>query len=403
MPIFYCKMTEPGGRIVEETITADSKAILIKRLKKEGNFVLEIRREEGLGIHKKGISRRRIKANDLLSFNREFSVLIRTGLSIVAALDVVIEKGEESELSKILKKIRDDITAGESLSGAFGKYSNIFSKLYVTSLQAGEKSGNIPLAISRYIEYIKKMSDIKQKVISASVYPLILVMASFFVLLFLLIFVVPVLTESFLGSDTQLPFITVILVNFSTGLKSYIFYILFLLICLAAGFYYFKKSDFGRLCVDRWKLNIPFLGDLYLHYSISKLTRTLNTVLSGGVPLVEAVKLSSSTLINNHFLRLRLDEVVKSLEEGKGFSESLLKTKVFPSMAVRMISAGESGGALEQVLEDIADFYASNVDIKLSILTSAIEPALMVIMGFIIGFIVLAMYMPIFQLAGVTA
>ena len=402
MPIFYCKMTEPGGRIVEETITADSKAILIKRLKKEGNFVLEIRREEEFGSLKKEISRRRIKANDLLSFNREFSVLIRTGLSIVAALDAIIEKGEESELSKILKKIRDDITAGESLSGAFGKYSNIFSKLYVASLQAGEKSGNIPLVISRYIEYIKKMSDIKQKVISASVYPLILVMASFFVLLFLLIFVVPVLTESFLESDTQLPFITVMLVNFSTGLKSYVFYILFLLICSAAGFYYFKKTDFGRLCVDRWKLNIPFLGDLYLHYSISKLTRTLNTVLSGGIPLVESVKVSSSTL-NNHFLKLRFDEIVKSLEEGEGFSESLLKTKVFPSMTVRMISAGESGGALEQVLEDIADFYASDVDIKLSILTSAIEPALMVIMGFIIGFIVLAMYMPIFQLAGAAA
>jgi len=402
MPIFYCKMTEPGGRIVEETITADSKAILIKRLKKEGNFVLEIRREEEFGSLKKGIIRRRIKANDLLSFNREFSVLIRTGLSIVAALDAVIEKGEESELSKILKKIRDDITAGESLSGAFGKYSNIFSKLYIASLQAGEKSGNIPLAISRYIEYIKKMSDIKQKVISASVYPLILVMASFFVLLFLLIFVVPVLTESFLESDNQLPFITVILVNFSTSLESYIFYILFLLICLAAGFCYFKKTDFGRLCVDRWKLHIPFIGNLYLHYSISKLTRTLNTVLSGGIPLVEAVKLSSGTL-NNYFLKFRLDEVVKSLEEGEGFSESLLKTKAFPSMAVRMISAGESGGALEQVLEDIADFYASDVDIKLSILTSAIEPALMVIMGFIIGFIVLAMYMPIFQLAGAVA
>ena len=395
-------MTEPGGRIVEETITADSKAILIKRLKKEGNFVLKIRREEGLGSLKKGISRTRIKANDLLSFNREFSVLIRTGLSIVAALDAIIEKGEESELSKILKKIRGDITAGESLSGAFGKYTNIFSKLYVASLQAGEKSGNIPLVISRYIEYIKKMSDIKQKVISASVYPLILVMASFFVLLFLLIFVVPVLTESFLESDTQLPFITVMLVNFSTGLKSYVFYILFLLICSAAGFYCFKKTDFGRLCVDRWKLNIPFIGDLYLHYSISKLTRTLNTVLSGGIPLVEAVKLSSGTL-NNHFLKLRLDEVVKSLEQGEGFSESLLKTKVFPSMTVRMISAGESGGAIEQVLEDIADFYASDVDIKLSILTSAIEPALMVIMGFIIGFIVLAMYMPIFQLAGAAA
>lgn len=392
-------MTEPCGRIVEETITADSKAILIKRLKKEGNFVLEIRREEEFGSLKKEISRRRIKANDLLSFNREFSVLIRTGLSIVAALDAVIEKGEESELSKILKKIRDDITAGESLSGAFGKYSNIFSNLYVASLQAGEKSGNIPLAISRYIEYIKKMSDIKQKVISASVYPLILVMASFFVLLFLLIFVVPVLTETFLESDSQLPFITVMLVNLSTGLKSYIFYILFLLICSVAGFYCFKKTDFGRLSLDRWRLNIPFLGNLYLHYSISKLTRTLNTVLSGGIPLVEAVKVSSSTL-NNLFLKLRFDEIVKSLEEGEGFSESLLKTKVFPSMTVRMISAGESGGALEQVLEDIADFYANDVDIKLSILTSAIEPALMVIMGFIIGFIVLAMYMPIFQLAG---
>ncbi len=399
MYTFRCKAADQNGRIIEKTILADSKIDAKKLLETDGYYALEVNREGGFFASiKQKTGLKSFNSKDFLLFNQEFSVLISAGLSIVAVLDVIIEKGDKSELLAIIRKVRDDISTGESISGAFGKYPGIFPGLYIASLKAGEKSGDIPLAISRYIEYMKSADRIKQKVISSSLYPLILFVASSFVFLFLLVYVVPSLTESFLGTDTQLPVITAILIDVSDAIRSNFFYILIIIVCLYIGIFYFVKTEKGRIFFDRLKINIPFFGEIYLNYSISKLTRTLSTVFSGGIPLVETIKISSGTL-NNSFLKMRLENAVQKIEEGIGFADSLLTTNFFPQLALRMISAGEGSGALEQVLNDIADFYENSVDAKLSILTSTIEPLLMIIMGFLIGFIVLAMYMPIFQMA----
>ena len=186
MPTFRCKITTPGGSIEEKTLIADSKDSLIKQLESEGKFALDIQKSGGLSTLFENVRsrRRRFKTKDFFSFNQEFLVLIKAGLPIVAALDSITDKGDESELNKLLKDIREDIATGESLSGAFGKYANIFSNLYISSLQTGEKSGNLTLSISRYLDYMKKTDEIKKKVISASVYPLILIVASIFVLIF---------------------------------------------------------------------------------------------------------------------------------------------------------------------------------------------------------------------------
>ena len=399
MYTFRCTTADQNGRIMEKTILADSIAAVKKLLDTDGYYALKITKEGGLFTSlKQKTGLKGFNSKDFLLFNQEFSVLIRAGLSIVAVLDVIIEKGDKSKLLAIIRNVRNEIAAGESISGAFGKYPAIFPGLYIASLKAGEKSGDIPLAISRYIEYMKSTDKIKQKVISSSLYPLILFTASCFVFFFLLIYVVPSLTGSFIGTDTQIPVITSILIALSNTIRSGFFYILAIIASLYIAIFYFIKTEKGRMFYDKLKIDIPFFGDIYLNYSISKLTRTLSTVLSGGIPLVETIKISSGTL-NNSFLKIHLENAVKKIEEGAGFSDSLLATNFFPKLALRMISAGEGSGALEQVLNDIADFYENSVDTKLSILTSTIEPMLMIIMGFLIGFIVLAMYMPIFQLA----
>lgn len=393
-------MATASGRVIERTLLADTKASLQEHLEREGNFVIEIKRSGGLALlFKGGGRRRRVKAKDLITFNQEFSVLVKAGLPIISALDAIIEKGGRTELTAVLKEIRGDIAGGESLSGAFGKYDHIFSPLYVAALQAGEKVGNIPQAIARHIAYMKKMAEIKRKVVTASVYPVILTAVSIITLLFLMIYVVPTFTKTYFDAGTKLPGMTLMLVNFSNLITSNAVYILSFFLCAAAAFNIMRKSDDGRVRIDRLKIKVPFIGQVYLHYSLSKTTRTLSTILKGGTPLLESARIAFGAM-NNAFLKIRLDGVLKALEEGGGFSESLSKVEEFPNLAVRMIGAGESSGALEEVLDDIAEYYEGDVDTKLSILTSAIEPALMITMGLLIGFIVLAMYLPIFQMAG---
>jgi len=400
MPVYHYKISTPAGRIIEKSVTGSNKASVKEFLEQEGNFVLDIRKEQGLGsFFKKGKHKARVKLKDLLIFNQEFSVLIKAGLPIIQALNAIIKKGSEDELTDVLTNIRNDISGGASLSEAFRNYSHIFSNLYIATLQAGEKSGNIPLAVTRYIEYMKKISEIRQKIITASVYPVILTVVSIFAVLFLLVYVVPSFTSTYFETGTELPGLTLVLVEISNILKSNFIYLLILIAAGIAAYKYAKRSDPFNAYLDRIKLKIPFAGPLYIHYAISKLARTLSTILRGGTPLVESLRISSGVM-DNRFLKERLTSVAGSIEKGAGFAESLSNTGVFPSLSLKMIEAGESSGSLEQVLEEVAEFYESDVDTKISVLTSSIEPALMVIMGLLIGFIVLAMYMPIFQMAG---
>jgi len=400
MPAFRYKAATIDGKVVDKTVIADSKASLKDQVTKEGFYILSITPAEKSSLLSFQLSKRkRFKEKDFFSFNQEFSVLIESGFSVVAALDAIIEKDAQSELNDILKDIREDIAGGESLSEAFGKYSHLFTNLYAATLKAGEKSGDIPSAISRYIEYLKKVAEIKKKVVSASVYPVILTVVSIFVLFFLVIYVVPSISGSFFESGTELPWITNLLVNVSNALRSNVLYLLATIAILSALYFYYSKKDFIKIKTDRLIVKSPFFGELYMQYMTSRLTRTLATLLSSGTSIPDSLRLSIDTM-TNLFIKTKLQEVIKKIEQGESFAESLSSTTIFPRLAIKMITAGESSGSLERVLDNTADFYDSGVETKLTVLTSAIEPALMVIMGLLIGFIVLAMYLPIFQLAG---
>jgi type IV pilus assembly protein PilC len=390
----------PEGHYIKKTIAADSRNALKWRLEKEGHFVYRIRREDRFRLMLGGEPRsKKFKIRDFFSFNKEFAVLIRTGMPIVAALDAIIEKSEASELNNIIQQVRYDVSTGESLSEAFAKYPRIFSKLYISSLQAGEKSGNIPEALTKHVAYLKQMMALRRKLISASIYPLILMAASTVVLLLLLIYVVPAFTKTYFESGTQLPAITQVLITVSNGVKDHFLYLVILSILLIIGWVRAAQNETLRIHMDRGLLKIPYIGRLYISYATALFLRTVAMVLTAGAPLIDSVRIAAGTL-NNLFLRDKLIQVVRRITEGFGFSEALEEAESFPHLAIRMIAAGESGGELEQVLVDAAEFYDDEVDNKLSVISSAIEPALMIIMGLLIGFIVLAMYMPIFQLAG---
>lgn len=400
MPNFKCKILTRDGQSQEKTLIAQDRSVLRAHLEREGLFVVQIRRSDGLGaMIKGGVTGKRVRLKDLMTFNQEFSVLIRAGMPILAALDVIIEKRGADELTRVLSEVRNAISGGASLSDAFGRHGHLFGTLYVSSLRAGEKSGNVGPAITRYVEYVKKVMAIRKKIVTASVYPVILTTVSIFAVFFLLIYVVPSFTGTYFEAGTELPGLTQALIGVSERMRSLFPYLLLLAILLVLGCRAYSRTAGGRAALDKAKLGVPLLGTIFADYSLAKMARTLATVLHGGLTLLDSLRISAGTL-DNRYLEEKLDLAAADIEKGTGFSEAISKTGAFPKLAVRLLEAGERSGALEQVLNEIADFYESEIDARLSILTSSIEPALMVVMGLLIGFIVLAMYMPIFQMAG---
>jgi type IV pilus assembly protein PilC len=392
MPAYKCKIAVSGGEVVEKVIKSNSVSSLKKMIAQDGGFLVN--------AEKVFFLQQKIKPKEFYSINQEFLTLLRAGLPVVIAFDTIIEKQDKTSLVKILKNIREDISKGESIANAFEKYETVFSPLYIASLRSGEASGNVSDAIEEYLEYFERSQQIRQKIKSASVYPAILTICSVFVVAFLMVFVVPAITGTFVAAGAELPISTSILLGFSAFIRSYFLAIIMGIILITWGVSFYLKTDKGRLLFDTYYLKLPFLGDLSVIYSTALFASSLSTVLTGGMPLNKALQISKG-LIKNMFFQAEIQNVVKSVEQGRGFTQSLNELDILPDMALRMIAAGEEGGALEKVLKDIARFYEKEVEAKLTIIASTIEPLLMVLMGFVIGFIMLAMYMPIFQMAGI--
>jgi len=391
MPAYKCRIAVSGGEVAEKVIKSSSVSSLKKMIAEEGGFLVNAKKVSYL--------QQKIKPKDFYSFNQEFLTLLRAGLPVVIAFDTIIAKQDKTSFVKILQNIREDVSQGESMANAFEKYETVFSPLYIASLRSGEASGNVSDAIEEYLEYFERSREIRQKIRAAAVYPAILTICSVFVVAFLIIFVVPAITGSFAEAGAKLPIFTRILLDFSAFVRSYFLAIIIGIALIIWGVSFSLKTDRGRLLFDTYYLKLPFLGDLSIIYSTALFTSSLSTVLKGGIPLNKALQISKG-LIKNVFFQAGINKVIRSVEQGQGFTQALNELYIFPDMALRMIAAGEEGGALEKVLKDIARFYEKDVEARLTIITSTIEPLLMVLMGFVIGFIMLAMYMPIFQMAG---
>ncbi len=399
MAIFSCKIGSADGKIIEKEFEAVSADILRQSLISQGFFVFSIKKKPFQFVWNKGLSRKKIDIKGLITFNQELLVLIKSGLPIIQSLDTILERIDNARLAEILEVIRDDIKGGSSLSDAFERHPSAFSHLYIASIRAGERTGDLPQTIRRYITFLKKTEGFKKKVVTAMFYPAILLVVAFTAVTLLLVYVVPTFSQVYADAGSKLPVPTLVLISFTSVLKKY--FLLFVAMIFLGGYLFNRwvETSSGRYAVDSFKLKIPVVGDIFAKYSIVSFTRTLATIIESGIPIVESLKMSVATL-NNKVLESRMLAAIKKVEEGVSLSVAIDGAHLMPSLALRMLGVGESTGALEEMLESISDYFEEELDQRLHLLSTAIEPAIMILMGVVIGAIIVTMYLPVFKIAG---
>jgi len=399
MPTFICKIGTSDGRVLEKEFEARSRELLRESLEEQGFYVFGIRKQLLQTLFGGGVGQGRWNSRRFLSFNQELLVLLRSGLPILQVLDTILERLETGGMLQVLREIREDIRGGSSISEAFGKYPKYFPQLYIASIRAGERTGDLPVTIARYIAYQKRVEVIKTKVKNAAFYPMLLTIAVVLVVLFLMLYVVPRFSQIYADANVELPLMTRMLVATAHGLTNGLPVLVPLVVGLLVTARLFLRSERGALLFDRFKLKLPFFGTLLIEYALLSFCRTLGTVLASGIPIVQSLQMSRGTL-NNRVLETRMLQATRRIEEGASVSEAFEQAGYFPNIALRMIAVGETGGALAEMLGDVSDYYEGEVEQRLERMTSLIEPVMMATMGLLIGGIVIAMYFPIFQLAG---
>lgn len=397
MPSYICKIGTADGRVVEKDFEAASKTLLKSSLEEQGFRVFRVRRRLFQAFLGRGGGLSRFTGRRFLSFNQELVVLLKSGLPILQVLETVAERLESGRLLEIMRDIQEDVRGGAVLSEAFGKFPRYFPPLYIASFRAGERTGDLPLTLGRYIAYQQRAEKLKAKVKSASFYPILLSSFVVVVVLFLMLWVVPTFTQIYIDADVELPLATRIIILAAGILTDGLPVLVPVVIALVFFLRTILTTEKGRLIRDRLKLKVPFFGKLFLDYALSSFCRTLGTTLQSGMPIVQALQMSRGTL-NNRMFEDKMLHVIKRVQEGQSLSDALEQTDFFPSLALRMIGVGETSSSLSEMLTDVADYYEDEVERRLDRLSTLIEPLLMLGMGLLVGAIVVAMYIPIFQM-----
>jgi type IV pilus assembly protein PilC len=390
MPLFtYKAVRDDGTSVVEKTMATDA-AELRQMLEAKGYLVLDVRKREAVFGTRKG------GAKEFLIFNQEFTTLVKAGLPILQALEILHHRSGQGVFHAVLSDVIQDIKGGKALSDAMAVHPAWFPPLYTATVRAGEQSGALVDVLKRFIEYQKKMLAVRRKLVTSLAYPVFLVIALIVVLSIFIFYVIPNFTQMY-GDAKDLPALTSVLIAATQNMAESAPLIFTALAACVIGLYLWQRSAMGKRVLDGLKLRIPLVRTLMIQYILAQLTRTLATVLRGGIPLVQALDTTAGVIANSVVSR-RLVEARKLVTEGVSLADSFERTAVAPDMTVRMIEVGESSGDLPQMLEDVADFYDQEVENKLTALTTMIEPVLMLSMGLVIAVIVVALYLPIFEM-----
>lgn len=340
----------------------------------------------------------RVTDKDIVVFTRQFSTMIDAGLPLVQALDILSTQVENKSFANVLIQIKNDVEAGSTYADSLKKHPRVFSELYANMVAAGEAGGILDTILNRLAAYIEKSMKLKKKIKGAMVYPIVVSTVAVGVIAVIMVFVVPTFSKMFatLGGTLPLPTLIIIkLSNFLAGIGGVI--ILGVIIGVIVSIVQFRRTEKGKAVTDQILLKLPIFGVLLNKVAVAKFTRTLGTLVSSGVPILDGLEITAKTS-GNKVVEYAIMEVRRSVTGGKTLAEPLMKAKVFPPMVTHMISVGESTGALDAMLSKIADFYDDEVDAAVSNLTAMMEPVLMVFLGGAVGFIVIAMYLPIFKL-----
>ncbi len=339
-----------------------------------------------------------VKDKDIVIFTRQFATMIDAGLPLVQALDILSNQVENKMFGKTLVAIKNDVEAGSTYADALRKHPKVFSELYANMVAAGESGGILDTILNRLAAYIEKAMKLKKKVKGAMVYPIVVSSIAVLVIAIIMIFVVPTFSKMFTQLGGTLPVPTLIIIKLSHFLAGMGGLLLLVgLIAAVVGFVQIRKSEGGKVATDKIFLRLPIFGVILKKVAVAKFTRTLSTLIGSGVPILEGLEITAKTA-GNKVIEYAVMEVRTAVSEGKTLAEPLMKSKVFPPMVTHMIAVGESTGALDVMLSKIADFYDDEVDNAVANLTSMMEPMLMVFLGGSVGFIVVAMYLPIFKL-----
>jgi len=396
---FRCRLASPSGEITEGVYVADNEARLRHELEEKGLYVLSLQRKGAIGGFSVQLPQRRsINTREFLVFNQELATLLKAGMPLVQSLDLLKRRITAPLFRSVLEDVHERVRSGAALSEAFDAQGDLFPRVYTASLLAGERSGNLDAVLRRYVEYAKIIATVKRKTVSALVYPAILVTLALGLVTIIVLKVVPAFSEFYGSFGAQLPFVTRVIVAVSDFIRGQFLYLLVgvLVTVVVVASWLQQKGQKARF--DRVLLRLPMLGQVDRKFGTSQMARTLATLLGGGLPLVNALDISSKS-IGNQYMAAQLELVGARVREGQSFAAALDARGVFPEVAVKMAEVGESTGALQDMLNTVADFYDEEISTNMERFVTLVEPVLLVVMGIVIAGLLLALYMPLFNLS----
>jgi len=398
---FRCRLASPSGEITEGIYAAESEGRLRHELEDKGLFVLSLQPKGAIaGVSLQLPERRAINSREFLVFNQELATLLKAGMPLVQSLDLLKRRVTAPIFKRVLNDVHEKVRSGTALSDAFAAQGDLFPRVYTASLLAGERSGNLDAVLRRYVEYAKIIATVKRKTISALVYPAILVSLALVLVTIIILKVVPAFSDFYSSFGAELPFVTRIILKVSDVVRGQFPFLITGLAVAVAAFVIWVRRPGQQARFDYLMLKLPMLGPVAGKFATSQMARTLATLLGGGLPLVNALDIAAKS-IGNQFMASQLEVVSARVREGESFAAALEARRVFPEVAVKMAEVGESTGSLQDMLNTVADFYDEEIETNMERFITLVEPVLLVFMGIVIAGLLLALYMPLFQLSSV--
>jgi type IV pilus assembly protein PilC len=394
------KVRDRGGKLLEGTLEADSQQLLIGKLRSMGYMPIDIQQQNQAAMSKDmkmPFFGNRVKVKDVAVMSRQFATMINSGLALLRALNILAEQTESKPLAVIINQVRIDVEKGSSLSAALSRHPKAFSRLYVAMVRAGEVGGVLDSVLLRLAETIEKQVELRRKVRSAMTYPIVVMVLVLLIVTAMLLFIIPMFKGLYTELGGTLPLPTMLLIKASTILRTFWYLIFGALFGAVWGFKRWVKTDSGRKKWDVVKLKLPVVGLLTRKTALARFSRTLSALVRSGVPILESLDIVAETSGNNVVSMAVLDTQL-AVKSGEPMSQRLEQHAVFPPMVVQMMAVGEETGALDEMLDKIADFYDQEVEATVEALTSLIEPLLIVVMGGCVGGMVISLYLPMFNI-----
>jgi len=399
MPEFIVRVGTPEGEIIERHVRAENARAAQDELRRQGMHVFDAKRG---AMHLADLfprARAGVSTERFLTFNQELLALVKAGLPIIQSFDIMLERQKSPRFREILTDVRDKIKSGVALSDAFASYGNLFPPIYSTSLRAGERSGDLEGVLRRFLKYQKLIVNLRKRVLSALVYPVVLIALSVGMVFIMLTYVIPKFADFYAGFNAELPVFTRFMIAFATALRNHI--VLFFGSIIVIFFAMRRWIDTaGRMLWDHFKLKIPMVGGILHRFALMQFTQSLGTLLSGGTPMVPAIEIASQS-VTNQLVSARIGGIAQNVRQGESLWRSLESTGVVSDLAVEMIKVGESTGALTEMLSNVSEFYDEEIEARLSRVVAAIEPIILIFMGGVIATLLYAFYLPLFQLSSI--